>query len=83
MLKGLQEYKPLPTILFYFRVSSIGVFDDNKKMFHQILVAPEDRGSQRFLWRDHPRKLPDVYEMNVMIFGAAGSLCSAHHVKVL
>ena len=50
-------------------------------MFHQILVAPEDRCSQRFLWRECESQPPDVYEMLVMTFGAACSPCIAQYVK--
>ena len=40
-------------------------------MFHQVVVAEEDRCSQRFLWRDDDSGPPEVYEMLVMTFGAA------------
>ncbi|XP_037821294.1 uncharacterized protein LOC119610232 isoform X1 [Lucilia sericata] len=50
-------------------------------MFHQVVVAEEDRCSQRFLWRDNESGPPEVYEMLVMTFGAACSPCIAHYVK--
>jgi len=72
--KGPQHYKPLPAVLFYFREGAVGVCGDIKEMFHQVLIRPEDRCSQRFLWRDgDDERDPDVYEMNVMTFGAACS----------
>lgn len=81
LLKGPQQYRTLPAILFNFRVGAVAVCGDIKEMFHQVLVAPEDRCSQRFLWRDNDILSPDVYEMNVMTFGAACSPCVAHYVK--
>ena len=81
LLKGPQNYKPLPSVLFNFRIGAVAVCGDIKEMFHQILVAPEDRCSQRFLWREDENKTPDVYEMLVMTFGAACSPCVAQYVK--
>ncbi|XP_017486631.1 PREDICTED: uncharacterized protein LOC108375062, partial [Rhagoletis zephyria] len=82
LLKGPQEYKPLPFILFRFRERPVGLCGDNRKMFHQVLVRPEDRRAQRFLWRDGDYvRTPDVYEMRVMTFGADCSPCAAHYAK--
>ena len=81
LLKGPQQYKPLPSVLFNFRVGAVAVCGDIKEMFHQVLVSPEDRCSQRFLWREDDRKPPDSYEMLVMTFGAACSPCVAQYVK--
>lgn len=50
-------------------------------MFHQIIIQPSDRISQRFLWRNCNQNIkPEEYEMLVMTFGAACSPCSALHV---
>ncbi|XP_044316597.1 uncharacterized protein LOC123037886 [Drosophila rhopaloa] len=82
--KGPQHYKPLPAVLFHFREGAVGVCGDIKEMFHQVLIRPEDRCSQRFLWRDgDDDRDPDVYEMNVMTFGAACSPSAAHYVKTV
>ncbi|XP_043661589.1 uncharacterized protein LOC122625564 [Drosophila teissieri] len=82
--KGPQHYKPLPAVLFHFREGAVGVCGDIKEMFHQVLIRPEDRCSQRFLWRDgDDERDPDVYEMNVMTFGAACSPSAAHYVKTM
>ncbi|XP_065363858.1 uncharacterized protein LOC135957111 [Calliphora vicina] len=81
LLKGPQQYKSLPSVLFNFRIGSVAVCGDIKEMFHQVVVAEEDRCSQRFLWRDDASGPPEVYEMLVMTFGAACSPCIAHYVK--
>ncbi|XP_049304973.1 uncharacterized protein LOC125776523 [Bactrocera dorsalis] len=82
LLKGPQEYRPLPSILFRFREGAVAVCGDTKEMFHQVLIQEDDRCAQRFLWRDgDATQLPDVYEMCVMTFGAACSPCAANYVK--
>ncbi|XP_039950005.1 uncharacterized protein LOC120767802 [Bactrocera tryoni] len=82
LLKGPQQYQPMPTVLFNFRVGAIAIAADIKEMFHQISIREEDRSAQRFLWRDgNDKTRPDVYEMLVMTFGAACSPCTAHYVK--
>ncbi|XP_036329455.1 uncharacterized protein LOC118741564 [Rhagoletis pomonella] len=82
LLKGPQEYRPLPSILFHFREGAVGVCGDIKEMFHQVLMRPDDRQAQRFLWRDgDSERQPSVYEMSVMTFGAACSPCAAHYIK--
>nr|XP_043067313.1 uncharacterized protein LOC122321449 [Drosophila bipectinata] len=51
LMKGPQRYKPLPAVLFHFREGVVGVCADIKEMFHQVLMQPQDRCAQRFLWR--------------------------------
>ncbi|XP_032289057.1 uncharacterized protein [Drosophila virilis] len=82
--KGPQHYKSLPAVLFHFREGAVGVCGDIREMFHQVLIRPQDRCAQRFLWRNgDDRREPDVYEMRVMTFGAACSPSAAHYVKTL
>ncbi|XP_037828764.1 uncharacterized protein LOC119616475 [Lucilia sericata] len=53
-------------------------------MFHQIFIQKEDRNAQRFLWRGcNENKEPDVYMMNVLIFGASCAPCISQYVKNL
>ncbi|XP_044317429.1 uncharacterized protein LOC123038042 [Drosophila rhopaloa] len=72
LLKGPQQYKSLPAVLFHFREGAVGVCADIKEMFHQVLIQPQDKCAQRFLWRNgDDQRDPDLYEMMVMTFGAA------------
>ncbi|XP_055522736.1 uncharacterized protein LOC129716916 [Wyeomyia smithii] len=50
-------------------------------MFHQIGIRAEDKQFLRFLWSDNPEDLPQVYVMDVAIFGASCSPCIAQFVK--
>ncbi|XP_058840825.1 uncharacterized protein LOC131696295 [Topomyia yanbarensis] len=50
-------------------------------MFHQIFIRKADRHSQRFLFRENPRDAPEIYLMNVAIFGSTCSPASAQYVK--
>ncbi|XP_044779809.1 uncharacterized protein LOC123327454 [Drosophila simulans] len=84
LMKGPQRYKSLPAVLFHFREGAVGVCADIKEMFHQVLIQPQDRCAQRFLWRNgEDRRNPDTYEMQVMTFGAACSPCAADYVKLV
>ncbi|XP_036319310.1 uncharacterized protein LOC118733830 [Rhagoletis pomonella] len=84
LLKGPQDYRPLPAILFHFREGPVAVCGDVMEMFHQVVVQPNDRCAQRFLWRGgDDTKPPDVFEMVSMTFGAACSPCAAHYVKTM
>ncbi|XP_050746222.1 uncharacterized protein LOC108021868 isoform X3 [Drosophila biarmipes] len=82
--KRPQHYKPLPAVLFQFREGAVRVCGDIKEMFLQVLIRPEDRCSQRFIWRDgNDDRNPDEHLMNVMTFGAACTPSAAQYVKML
>ena len=50
-------------------------------MFYQVKVPPQDSDSLRFLWKDNIKSndAPDVYKMDVHIFGAKDSPCCANY----
>jgi hypothetical protein len=72
---------PLPSVLMRFRQRKVAFSADIRDMFHQVRVRPEDHCSQRLFWRGMDRLSPPiVYEMKVLIFGAASSPTSALYV---
>ncbi|UYV84755.1 hypothetical protein LAZ67_X003341, partial [Cordylochernes scorpioides] len=80
--KGPDLIRPLTSVLWNFRVHNIALNGDITDMFHRVRVIIEDQCSQRFLWRNMNTSIePDHYEMQVLIFGATSSPCSAIHVK--
>lgn len=82
LLTGPDLYSSLPEILMNFRIRAIAFVGDIKEMFLQILVAKADRSAQRLLWRENRRDgKPDVYEFQVVFFGATCSPCLAQEVR--
>ncbi|XP_062533722.1 uncharacterized protein LOC134202737 [Armigeres subalbatus] len=81
LLKGPDQLTSLPGVLLRFRQFNVGVSSDIKEMFHQIYIRKEDRHSQRFLWRNDPSDVPEVYFMNVATFGSTCSPAAAQYVK--
>ncbi|XP_062713763.1 uncharacterized protein LOC115256765 [Aedes albopictus] len=81
LLKGPDLLISLPSVLFRFRQREVAITGDIKEMFHQILIRPEDRQAQRFLWRDSSREPMQEYVMDVATFGSTCSPCSAQYVK--
>ncbi|XP_021957208.1 uncharacterized protein LOC110853263 [Folsomia candida] len=72
----------LVSVLMKFRQYKYAFAGDIKEMFHRVYIQEQDRISQRFLWRGRDRwSEPEVYEMKVMIFGAASSPTSAQFTK--
>ena len=62
-------------MILRFRVDDVAVTADIKRMFHQVFVAPEDRGALCYLWWPNGdlSKGPKTYQMLVHIFGAKSS----------
>lgn len=84
LLKGPDLLANLPSVLFKFRQKSVAVTGDIEEMFHQIHIRPEDRDVQRFLWRDClQNRTPDIYVMDVMIFGATCAPSISQFIKNL
>ncbi|UYV81284.1 hypothetical protein LAZ67_20000648 [Cordylochernes scorpioides] len=74
--------RPLTSILWIFRVHNIALTGDITDIFHRVRVIEEVQCSQRFLWRNMNTSIePNHYEMQVLIFGATSSPCSAIHAK--
>ena len=79
LLSGPDMTNSLVSVLLRFRQGTVGIAADIEGMFHQIRVREEDQDSLRFLWWTNSYEdPPDVYVMQVHIFGAASSPCVAN-----
>ncbi|XP_062703182.1 uncharacterized protein LOC134285759 [Aedes albopictus] len=81
LLKGPDLLVPLVDVLLRFREGKIAVCSDIREMFLRILIREEDSRSQCFLWRNNPDKDVQVYVINVAMFGATSSPCTAQYAK--
>ncbi|XP_065095606.1 uncharacterized protein LOC135717443 [Ochlerotatus camptorhynchus] len=81
LLKGPDLLVSLVEVLLRFREGKIAVCSDIREMFLRILIREADKWSQCFLWRSSPEDEVQVYVINVAMFGATSSPCTAHFVK--
>lgn len=82
--KGPDFLASLLGILFKFREKAVAICGDIEQMFHQEFIQKQDRHVQRFLWRNcEIDREPDVYIMNVMMFGASCAPSISQYVKNL
>lgn len=87
LLSGPDLLNSLMGVLIKFRMRKIAFTADIADMFMRVKIREADQGAQLFLWRDprRPRAAgkvndPDIYAMNVMIFGATSSPTSAIYI---
>ena len=81
LLTGPDLLQSLPGVLLRFREGPVAVAADIKQMYHQIEIKEEDQPALSFLWRDlDGSKAPDIYQMQVLIFGARSSPAIANYV---
>ena len=75
LLRGPENTSTLKGVILRFRVDDIAVTADIKRMFHQVYVAPEDRGTLCYLWWPNGdlSKGPKTYQMLAHIFDAKSS----------
>ena len=75
LMQGPQLMNNLVGVLTRFRLENIALVADIEAMFHQVMVAPEDRDALRFLWwpGGDLAEMPRVYRMAVHLFGATSS----------
>lgn len=78
LLSGPDLMNSLLGVLIKFRSGKIAFTADIADMFLRVKIREADQGAQLFLWRGQRRTGdPEIYVMNVMIFGAASSPTSA------
>ena len=71
----------LVDVLLRFREQRFGLAADIEAMFQQVQIREEDQPALSFLWRNlELQRPPDLYQMLVMILGAASSPCMANYV---
>ena len=81
LLIGPDLLNSLTGVLMRFREQRVAIAADIEAMFHQVLVIEEDQPALSFLWRELDiNRAPDVYQMRVLIFGAASSPSTANYV---
>ncbi|XP_062557369.1 uncharacterized protein LOC134222243 [Armigeres subalbatus] len=80
--KGPDMVAALSAVINSFRERRIAFGGDIREMFHQVLVRPEDRQAQRFLFPG-PNGEVEIFVMDVVIFGSNCSPCSSQFVKNL
>lgn len=81
LLTGPDLLRNLCGILLRFREENVALSADVEKMYHQIRLRAEDQVAQSFLWRNgDTSRIPDVFQMKVVIFGAKCSPAIANYV---
>ena len=75
LMQGPQLMNNLVSVLTRFRLENTALVADIEEMFHQVMVAPEDRDAMQFLWwpGGDLAETPRVYRMAVHLFGATSS----------
>lgn len=69
LLKGPKCQPDLISVLLRFRVHRIAITADVAKMYRLVLVAEEDRGLQRILYRSNPQEQLQNYQLNTVTYG--------------
>ena len=73
----------MPGILLRFRERPVALVEDVSDMFCHVHAKEEDRKYHRYLWRDlDSTRLPDIYEMNCLVFGDKCSPCEANFAVI-
>ncbi|XP_062715911.1 uncharacterized protein LOC134291768 [Aedes albopictus] len=81
LLAGPDLLTSLPSVLSRYRQRQVAISGDIRQMFHQFQIRPEDKQSQRFLFRSDVSKTPDTYVMDVATFGVTCSPSAAQYIK--
>ena len=79
LLSGPDLLNNLVGIFMRFREEKVALSGDIEAMFNQVAVPEEDQASLRFLWRQSPESLTEVYRYVCHIFGAKCAPTSANY----
>ena len=68
-----------------WRFGKVACTADMRKMFHQVMIHPDDQEFHRFLWRRNDREQPRVYQWTRLNFGdkPAPDISAAGAIKTL
>jgi len=79
LMQGPDLVNSLVAVLLRFRIHAIALVADIEAMFYQVMVAPKDKDSLRYLWWPDGNldREPAVHRMKVHLFGATSSPCCA------
>ncbi|XP_062698521.1 uncharacterized protein LOC134284163 [Aedes albopictus] len=80
LLKGPDMLTPLPNVLAKFRERVVGFGGDIKEMYLQVRVRDADKRA-RFVFRGSESEKMEVYIIDVTMFGATSSPCTAQYIK--
>ncbi|GFT59605.1 DUF1758 domain-containing protein [Trichonephila clavipes] len=73
LMVGPRVQPELFPILIQFRIFSVAICADVKKMFRQIKVHEEDVDWQRILWRDSPTEPIREYRLTTVTYGTSSA----------
>ena len=81
LMSGPDLTNSLFLVLQRFRMRQIALVADIQQMFHQVRLPETDSNALRFLWKPDLSKPgpPEVYKMQVHIFGATDSPCCVNY----
>ena len=69
-MKGPDMLNNLFGVVLRFREREVALVGDISKMYHRVLIPPQDQHVHRFLWRNlHTNREPDMYVKTVLTFG--------------
>ncbi|GFX91828.1 integrase catalytic domain-containing protein [Trichonephila clavipes] len=83
LMVGPRVQPELFPILIQFRIFSVAICADVKKMFRQINVHEEDVDWQRILWRDSPTEPIREYRLTTVTYAASRATLSHFYVDDL
>nr|CAH7716533.1 unnamed protein product [Callosobruchus chinensis] len=63
----------LLSIILRFRMRSIVLSSDIKKMYRQVLINPNQRNLQKIVWRSNPNEPLKTFQLNTVTYGTTAA----------